>query len=109
MNSLARNLKKSPNASTKLTLDWNLKTVPITPDQPQSIEEIALGFIEIANENMCTPIKGLTQMKGFDLTQHVLSVFGGCGGQHACAIANKLGIESIGRVQMTLFWVDKQR
>jgi 5-oxoprolinase (ATP-hydrolysing) len=47
---------------------------------------------------MCNPIKGLTQMKGFDLEKHILSVFGGCGGQHACAIAKKLGIDSIGKV-----------
>lgn len=80
----------------KPTRDWTRSAVTLIPDQPQTVEEIASGFIEIANENMCTPIKGLTQMKGFDLSQHVLSVFGGCGGQHACAIARKLGIENIG-------------
>lgn len=45
---------------------------------------------------MCSPIKQLTQMKGFQLKDHILSVFGGCGGQHACSIARKLDIDSIG-------------
>ncbi len=44
---------------------------------------------------MCRPIRALTQMKGFDITTHVLACFGGAGGQHACAIAKALGIKNI--------------
>ncbi len=44
---------------------------------------------------MCRPIRGLTQMKGFDITKHVLACFGGAGGQHACAIARALGMPKI--------------
>ena len=44
---------------------------------------------------MCRPIRALTQMKGFDITTHVLACFGGAGGQHACAIAKSLGMKSI--------------
>ncbi|PSC69547.1 5-oxoprolinase isoform B [Micractinium conductrix] len=62
---------------------------------PKSVDEIAMGFLRVANETMCRPIRALTQMKGYDVTQHVLSCFGGAGGQHACAIAAALGMRSI--------------
>lgn len=60
-----------------------------------SIEEVALGFIRVANEAMCRPIRSLTQAKGFDTSAHHLAVFGGAGGQHACDVAKNLGISSI--------------
>jgi 5-oxoprolinase (ATP-hydrolysing) len=58
-------------------------------------EEAAMGFIHVANEAMCRPIRALTQAKGYDITKHVLSVFGGAGGQHACAIARALGMRTV--------------
>jgi len=60
-----------------------------------SIEEVALGFIKVANEAMCRPIRNLTEGKGYDTRKHVLACFGGAGGQHACAIARSLGIKKI--------------
>jgi 5-oxoprolinase (ATP-hydrolysing) len=60
-----------------------------------SLDEIAYGFIKVANETMCRPIRSLTQAKGFDTKKHVLSSFGGAGGQHACAIAKSLGISKV--------------
>ena len=54
-----------------------------------------MGFIKVANETMCRPIRALTQMRGYDVAQHVLACFGGAGGQHACAIARTLGIRTI--------------
>lgn len=54
-----------------------------------------MGFIKVANETMCRPIRALTQMRGYDVMQHVLSCFGGAGGQHACAIARSLGMRTI--------------
>lgn len=62
---------------------------------PKTVDEVAMGFIRVANETMCRPIRALTQMKGYDVTQHVLACFGGAGGQHACAIAAALGIKTI--------------
>jgi 5-oxoprolinase (ATP-hydrolysing) len=59
--------------------------------QAISVPECALGFIQVANESMCRPIRTLTEAKGFDTSRHVLSCFGGAGGQHACAIARALG------------------
>ncbi|CAG9990002.1 unnamed protein product [Clonostachys byssicola] len=57
--------------------------------------EIALGFLDVANEAMCRPIRAITEARGFDTGQHHLAVFGGAGGQHACDIASKLGIKRI--------------
>lgn len=43
------------------------------------IDEVAYGFIRVANEAMCRPIRNLTTMKGYDVTKHVLACFGGAG------------------------------
>lgn len=61
----------------------------------KTADEVALGFIRVANEAMCRPMRNLTTMKGHDLTSHALGCFGGAGPQHACAIARALGISSI--------------
>eukprot|EP00041_Stephanoeca_diplocostata_P036137 m.1303321 g.1303321 ORF g.1303321 m.1303321 type:complete len:1307 (-) comp24810_c0_seq15:248-4168(-) len=57
--------------------------------------EVAMGFVRVANEAMCRPIRALTQAKGHNTTTHILSCFGGAGGQHACAIARSLGMAEI--------------
>ena len=44
---------------------------------------------------MCRPIRNLTQMKGYDITSHLLSCFGGAGPQHACAVAKSLGMSKV--------------
>lgn len=58
-------------------------------------EEVAHGFIDVANESMCRPIRALTEARGFETAQHNLATFGGAGGQHACEIAAKLGIHRV--------------
>lgn len=60
-----------------------------------TVDEVAYGFIKVANESMCRPIRALTQGKGFNAADHILSCFGGAGGQHAFAIARSLGINMI--------------
>ena len=60
-----------------------------------SAEEVAYGFIKIANETMTRPIRSLTEAKGYDTSLHRLATFGGAGGQHAVAIAQSLGISQI--------------
>ena len=60
-----------------------------------SADEIAYGFVKIANETMTRPIRSLTEAKGHDTSQHRLATFGGAGGQHAVAIAESLGISEI--------------
>lgn len=61
----------------------------------KSVEDVAMGFVRVANEAMCRPIRALTQMRGFDVSKHTLACFGGAGGQHACAIARNLGMKKI--------------
>ncbi|KAF7590075.1 hypothetical protein BBP40_003277 [Aspergillus hancockii] len=58
-------------------------------------EEVALGFLNVANETMSRPIRNATEARGFAPSAHVLASFGGAGGQHARAIAEKLGIGQI--------------
>jgi 5-oxoprolinase (ATP-hydrolysing) len=60
-----------------------------------TIEEIALGFLEVANENMSKPIREVSTQKGYDIASHALCAFGGAGGQHAVAIARTLGMGEI--------------
>ena len=60
-----------------------------------SADEVAYGFIKIANETMTRPIRSLTEAKGHDTSLHRLATFGGAGGQHAVAIAESLGIRQI--------------
>lgn len=61
----------------------------------KTADDIAYGFIQVANEAMCRPIRALTQMKGYDISKHCLACFGGAGGQHACAMAKSLGVRSV--------------
>jgi 5-oxoprolinase (ATP-hydrolysing) len=61
----------------------------------KTLEEIAYGFIEVANENMVRPIHEISTARGFDIRDHILACFGGAGGQHACAIARSLGITQV--------------
>jgi 5-oxoprolinase (ATP-hydrolysing) len=63
--------------------------------KPLSVEETALGFLEVANEVMVRPIREVSVMRGFDSKEHVLATFGGAGGQHACAVARSLGIGTV--------------
>ena len=60
-----------------------------------SLEQVAAGFLRVANEAMCRPVRTLTEARGFECAAHHLVMFGGAGGQHGCAIANTLGIQKI--------------
>ncbi|KAF2272194.1 uncharacterized protein EI97DRAFT_445992 [Westerdykella ornata] len=64
-------------------------------DKEMSLDEVAYGFIKIANETMTRPIRSLTEARGHDTSKHRLATFGGAGGQHAVAIAEALGISQI--------------
>ncbi|KAI1081168.1 Hydantoinase B/oxoprolinase-domain-containing protein [Whalleya microplaca] len=60
-----------------------------------SLDEVAYGFLTIANEAMTRPIRSITEAKGHDSSKHRLATFGGAGGQHAVAIAEALGVKQI--------------
>ncbi|CAG9813200.1 unnamed protein product [Phaedon cochleariae] len=80
----------------KLTMEINDFLMSQNNQQKSmSIEEVALGFVKVANEAMCRPIRALTQAKGYDTARHALACFGGAGGQHACAIARSLGMTTV--------------
>ncbi len=59
------------------------------------VEDVALGFVNAANETMVRPIREISVMRGYEIKEHVLACFGGAGGQHACAISRALGIREI--------------
>ncbi len=58
-------------------------------------EEIADGFLRIAVENMANAIKHISVQRGYDVTEYTLCCFGGAGGQHACAVADALGMTRV--------------
>jgi 5-oxoprolinase (ATP-hydrolysing) len=60
-----------------------------------SAEEVASGFLRIAVENMANAIKKISIARGYDVTRYALVTFGGAGGQHACAVADALGIDRV--------------
>ncbi len=61
----------------------------------RSGEEIADGFLHIAVENMANAIKKISVQRGYDVTEYALNCFGGAGGQHACRVADRLGIRTV--------------
>ncbi|CAK4032749.1 Hydantoinase B oxoprolinase-domain-containing [Lecanosticta acicola] len=63
--------------------------------QDMSPEDLALGFLDVANEAMSRPIRNTTEARGYAPEKHHLVSFGGAGGQHACAIADKLCITTV--------------
>ena len=58
-------------------------------------EELADGFLRIAVENMANAIKKISVQRGYDVTDYALQCFGGAGGQHACLIADVLGMNTV--------------
>jgi 5-oxoprolinase (ATP-hydrolysing) len=58
-------------------------------------EQVADGFIRIAVENMANAIKKISVQRGYDVTRYALNCFGGAGGQHACLVADALGMTTV--------------
>ncbi len=61
----------------------------------RSAVEVAFGYGEIAAENMANAIRKISTERGHDITAYTLVCFGGAGGQHACRVADRLGITTI--------------
>ena len=61
----------------------------------KSAQEIADGFVKIAVENMANAIKKISVQRGYDVTHYALNCFGGAGGQHACLVADALGMTRV--------------
>jgi 5-oxoprolinase (ATP-hydrolysing) len=58
-------------------------------------EAVAEGFIQIAVGNMANAIKQISVQRGHDVTEYALTSFGGAGGQHACLVADALGMKTV--------------
>ncbi len=58
-------------------------------------EQVAEGFLTIAVENMANAIKEISIQRGYDVTEYTLACFGGAAGQHACPIADTLGVTRV--------------
>jgi 5-oxoprolinase (ATP-hydrolysing) len=58
-------------------------------------EQVAEGYIEIAVGNMANAIKQISVQRGHDVTEYTLTSFGGAGGQHACLVADALGMRRV--------------
>ena len=56
---------------------------------------MAEGFVTVAVENMANAIKKISVQRGYDVTEYLLNCFGGAGGQHACLVADALGMEAV--------------
>jgi 5-oxoprolinase (ATP-hydrolysing) len=61
----------------------------------RSAADIADGFIRVAIENMANAVKKISVQRGYDVTRYTLNCFGGAGGQHACLVADRLGITTV--------------
>ncbi|MDD5324184.1 MAG: hydantoinase B/oxoprolinase family protein [Polaromonas sp.] len=61
----------------------------------RSAEEVAEGFINIAVQQMANAIKKISVARGYDVTRYTLQCFGGAGGQHACQVADALGMTRV--------------
>ncbi len=92
-----------PNADERLDADavrvkfgaLAAEIAQATGDAPLSPEETAEGFLRIAVENMANAIKKISVQRGYDVTKYTLNCFGGAGGQHACLVADALGMERV--------------
>ncbi|MFO1323114.1 MAG: hydantoinase B/oxoprolinase family protein [Burkholderiales bacterium] len=61
----------------------------------RTAHEVADGFLKIAVENMANAIKHISVQRGYDVTEYTLCCFGGAGGQHACLVADALGMTRV--------------
>ena len=76
-------------------LDALVAEVASATGRKLSAEEIADGFIAIAVANMANAIKKISIERGHDVTRYTLACFGGAGGQHACLVADALGMDKV--------------
>ncbi len=91
-----------PNADQTLDRDVVVQKFTELADQihratghRRTPEQVAEGFIEIAVGNMANAIKFISVQRGHDVTEYTLATFGGAGGQHACLVADALGMTRV--------------
>ncbi len=85
-----------PNGNEVLSLEAATKKFSeLSKEIGRSVEEIAEGFISIAVQQMANAIKKISVSRGYDVAGYTLQCFGGAGGQHACLVADALGMTKI--------------
>ncbi|MDC8753974.1 hydantoinase B/oxoprolinase family protein [Erythrobacter sp. sf7] len=72
-----------------------LEEVAAALPEPRPLKDIAEGFLAIAVDNMANAIRKISVARGHDVTTYALACFGGAGGQHACKVADALGMETV--------------
>lgn len=71
------------------------REITAATDDDRALEEVAAGFLRIAVANMANAVKRISVAKGHDITGYALTTFGGAGAQHACAVADALGMRTV--------------
>jgi 5-oxoprolinase (ATP-hydrolysing) len=87
-----------PRGDQPLDRDASRRRLQEVADQlagDKRLEDIAEGFIDIAVDNMAAAIRKISIVRGHDVSRYTLACFGGAGGQHACRVADALGMERI--------------
>ncbi|MEM7092769.1 MAG: hydantoinase B/oxoprolinase family protein [Actinomycetota bacterium] len=82
-------------AAVRSAFDALVDEVSVATEDRRRPEDLAEGFVAIAVENMANAIKKISVQRGYDITGYTLVCFGGAGGQHACLVADRLGIERV--------------
>ena len=72
-----------------------LEEVAASLAEPRPLEDIAEGFLAVAVDNMANAIRKISVARGHDVANYALACFGGAGGQHACKVADVLGMETV--------------
>jgi 5-oxoprolinase (ATP-hydrolysing) len=72
-----------------------VKFAALSEQMNRSPESIADGFLRIAVQQMANAIKKISVARGYDVTRYTLQCFGGAGGQHACLVADALGMKQV--------------
>jgi 5-oxoprolinase (ATP-hydrolysing) len=81
--------------TTRTQFEELSRQITETTGDTRGPEQVAAGFVEIAVANMANAIKKISVQRGYDVTEYLLNVFGGAGGQHACAVADALGMSQV--------------
>jgi len=85
-----------PHADEPLSLEAvQSKFAELAEQTRRPAEEVAEGFINIAVQQMANAIKKISVARGYDVTHYTLQCFGGAGGQHACLVADALGMTRV--------------
>ena len=71
------------------------KNIELATGKKSTAEEVATGFLQIAIESMANAIKKISVQRGYDVSNYALCCFGGAGGQHACLVADSLGVKTV--------------